>query len=291
MMSDDNENDNEGIVVEQPDSGTDSSSERLQRPKPENDPDELESYSKGVQARIRKLTAKYRQEELEKAEAVRLTEQLMAENQQLKQRMQALDTGYVSEYGTRIETQLEAVKRQYKEAFDAGDADRMADAQQKLAQIAFEQQRYNTAKMRLEQEQRLRAQQPQQPVQRQASPPPQVDPEPKALEWKSRNEWFGQDKVMTAAAGVIHAQLVNEEGFDPQSDEYYSEIDRRLRKEFPQRFTAARKTGGSQVASAGNSASRSTNQGRRTVKLTHSQVAIAKRLGVPLEEYAKYVKE
>jgi len=291
MMSDDNENDNEGIVVEQPDSDTDSGSERLQRPKPENDPDELESYSKGVQARIRKLTAKYRQEELEKAEAVRLTEQLMAENQQLKQRMQALDTGYVSEYGTRIETQLEAVKRQYKEAFDAGDADRMADAQQKLAQIAFEQQRYNTAKMRLEQEQRLRAQQPQQPVQRQAAPPPRVDPEPKALEWKSRNEWFGQDKVMTAAAGVIHAQLVNEEGFDPQSDEYYSEIDRRLRKEFPQRFTAARKTGGSQVASAGNSASRSTNQGRRTVKLTHSQVAIAKRLGVPLEEYAKYVKE
>jgi hypothetical protein len=291
MMSDDNENDNEGIVVEQPDSGTDSGSERLQRPKPENDPDELESYSKGVQARIRKLTAKYRQEELEKAEAVRISEQLFAENQQLKQRMQALDTGYVSEYGTRIETQLEAVKRQYKEAFDAGDADRMADAQQKLAQIAFEQQRYNTAKMRLEQEQRLRAQQQQQPVQRQAAPQPQVDPEPKALEWKSRNEWFGQDKVMTAAAGVIHAQLVNEEGFDPQSDEYYSEIDRRLRKEFPQRFTAARKTGGSQVASAGNSASRSTNQGRRTVKLTHSQVAIAKRLGVPLEEYAKYVKE
>lgn len=291
MMSDDNENDNEGIVVEQPDSGTDSGSERLQRPKPENDPDELESYSKGVQARIRKLTAKYRQEELEKAEAVRISEQLFAENQQLKQRMQALDTGYVSEYGTRIETQLEAVKRQYKEAFDAGDADRMADAQQRLAQIAFEQQRYNTAKMRLEQEQRLRAQQQQQPVQRQADPPPRVDPEPKALEWKSRNEWFGQDKVMTAAAGVIHAQLVNEEGFDPQSDEYYSEIDRRIRKEFPQRFTAARKTGGSQVASAGNSASRSTNQGRRTVKLTHSQVAIAKRLGVPLEEYAKYVKE
>ena len=294
MMSDDNENenDNEGIVVEQPDSGTDSGSERLQRPKPENDPDELESYSKGVQARIRKLTAKYRQEELEKAEAVRMSEQLFAENQQLKQRMQALDNGYVAEYGTRIETQLEAVKRQYKEAFDAGDTDRMADAQQKLAQIALEQQRYNTAKMRLEQEQRLRTQQQQQqPVQRQAAPPPRVDPEPKALEWKSRNEWFGQDKVMTAAAGVIHAQLVNEEGFDPQSDEYYSEIDRRLRKEFPQRFTAARKTGGSQVASAGNSASRSTNQGRRTVKLTHSQVAIAKRLGVPLEEYAKYVKE
>ena len=290
MMSDDNENDNEGIVVEQPDSGTDSDSERLQRPKPENDADELDSYSKGVQARIRKLTEKYRQEERDKAEAVRMSEQLFAENQQLKQRMQALDNGYVSEYGTRIETQLEAVKRQYKEAFDAGDTDRMADAQQKLAQIALEQQRYNTAKMRLEQEQRLRAQQ-QQPVQRQAAPPPRVDPEPKALEWKSRNEWFGQDKVMTAAAGVIHAQLVNEEGFDPQSDEYYSEIDRRLRKEFPQRFTAARKTGGSQVASAGNSASRSTNQGRRTVKLTHSQVAIAKRLGVPLEEYAKYVKE
>lgn len=289
-MSEENEIESEGseVYVEEP------QAEKPQRAAPEtasSGDDELSSYSKGVQQRIKKLTERYRQEERDKAEALRVSQQLYDENQRLRQRMQALDTGYVSEYGTRLQTQMESAKAKFKRAYDAGDADAVVEAQQELSQLALEQQRYNTAKLRLENDQRARAQQPapqaapvQQPVQR------EPDPDPKAVSWKDRNTWFGQDKIMTVAAYAVHKELVQDEGFDPSSDEYYSELDRRLRKEFPQKF-AAKKTGGNQVASAGNSASRSANPGRRSVKLTHSQVAIAKKLGVPLEEYAKYVKE
>ena len=255
--------------------------------------DELDSYSKGVQNRIKKLTEKYRQEERDKAEAVRLSQQLMDENNKLKSRMQALDTGYLSEYGTRLQSQTEAAKRAYKEAYESGDADRMIEAQQALSNIAVETQRYNSAKARAERE----AQRPQQ-AEPQVAPQPQPQqqqmptPDPKAQTWAEKNEWFGSDRVMTTAAFAIHQQLVDEEGFDPNTDEYYTEVDSRIRKEFPHKFQTAKKSGGgSQVASASSSASRSNKQGRRSVKLTHSQVAIAKKLGVPLEEYAKYVKD
>ena len=254
--------------------------------------DELDSYSKGVQSRIKKLTEKYRQEERDKAEALRLSQQLMAENEKLKSRVQALDTGYLSEYGTRLESQTQAAKRMLKEAYEAGDSDKLADAQQLLSNIAVEQQRYNTAKARAEQQAKVQVQQPQeqqqQPVQQQ---PQRPQPDPRAVAWKDKNEWFGQDKVMTAAAFALHNQLTEEEGFDPNSDEYYTEVDQRLRREFPHKFSEAKKSGGAQVAPAAASASRSNKSGRRSVKLSHSQVAIAKKLGVPLEEYAKYVKD
>ena len=257
--------------------------------------DELSSYSKSVQARIKKLTDRYRKEERDRQEAVRLSQTLLQENQKLKQRVQALDTGYLSEYGIRLQSQQEAAKRMYKEAYEAGDSDRLFEAQEMLSRVAMEQQRYNAAKARADQEKAAveRAPQPQQPA-HQAAPQPQQrpQPDPRAQSWADKNKWFGEDRVMTTAAFTIHQQLVEDEGFDPQSDEYYNEVDRRIRREFPHKFQAAKKSGGgSQVASAGNSASRSNTQGRRSVKLTHSQVAIAKKLGVPLEEYAKYVKE
>jgi len=257
---------------------------------------ELDSYSKGVQSRIKKLTEKYRQEERDKSEAVRVSTHLLEENKKLKSRVQALDTGYLSEYGSRIESQTDAAKRVYKEAYEAGDTDKMLEAQQALSNIAIETQRYNTAKARAEQQARVQVQrqeQQQQAVQSQPAPQQQQQADPRAQDWATKNEWFGQDKVMTAAAFALHSQLTDDEGFDPTSDEYYTEVNRRIRAEFPHKFQASKKSGGgSQVASAGNSASRSTNkQGRRSVKLTHSQVAIAKKLGVPLEEYAKYVKE
>jgi len=256
-----------------------------------NGDDELDSYSKGVQSRIKKLTEKYRKEERDKAEAVRLSQELINENKQLKTRMQALDTGYLSEFGTRLQSQTEEIKRIYKEAYENGDTDKMVEAQQALAQVTNEQARYNTAKSRQEQQAKVQAQ-PQeqvQPVQQQQQRP-QADPQ--AEKWASKNTWFGEDKVMTAAAFAIHSQLTNDEGFDSESPEYYTEVDKRIRSEFPHKFQPAKRSGGgSQVASAGNSASRSTKQGRRTVKLTHSQVAIAKKLGVPLEEYAKFVKD
>ena len=260
------------------------------KPEQPSQEDELDSYSKGVQNRIKKLTEKYRQEERDKAEALRVSQELLDENKKLKERVQALDTGYLSEYGTRLESQTDAAKRLYKEAYEAGDSDKMLEAQQLISTIAVEQQRYNTAKARAEQQSKVPVQQPEK--QQQPAAAPQPTPDPRAQEWAEKNTWFGDDRVMTSAAFAIHQQLVEEEGFDPKSDEYYTEVDSRIRKEFPHKFQAAKKSGGAQVAAAAASASRSTaKSGRRSVKLSHSQVAIAKKLGVPLEEYAKYVKE
>jgi hypothetical protein len=257
--------------------------------------DELGEYSKNVQSRIKRLTEKYRKEERDREEAVRFSQQLLDENKKLKSRMQQLDTGYLSEYGTRLQTQTEAAKRAYKEAYEAGDPDRMAEAQMAMSNLAIEQQRYNNAKARADQDQRLQTERAQAP-QAQATPAPvaqpqQSQPDPKAKGWAEKNTWFGEDRVMTTAAFAIHQGLIEEEGFDPQSDEYYTELDKRMRREFPHKFQSQKSGGGTQVASAGSSASRSTKQGRRTVKLTPSQVAIAKKLNVPLEEYAKYVKD
>jgi GH15 family glucan-1,4-alpha-glucosidase len=279
------DNDTE-VTYEEPESQTED------KVKQASGEDELDSYSKGVQTRIKKLTERYRQEERDKAEAVRLSQQLIEENNKLKTRVKALDTGYLSEYGTRLESQTESAKRVYKEAYEAGDTDKMLEAQQALSNIAVQQQQYNTAKARAEQQAKMPVQQAapvQQPQQQQRAAPV---PDEKAVAWKDKNKWFGQDKIMTTAAYTIHQELVEEQGFDPNSDEYYSEVNRRMRGEFPHKFQSANKSGGgSQVASAGNSASRSTKSGRRSVKLSHSAVAIAKKLGVPLEEYAKYVKD
>ena len=297
-MAEETETVEEEIVVEEPQQ----EEEKVKAAEPEVEPEaktgdeELDSYSKGVQSRIKKLTEKYRQEERDKAEALRVSQELLEENKKLKSRMQALDTGYLSEYGTRLQSQTEAAKRAYKEAYDAGDSDKMVEAQQALSNIAVETQRYNTAKVRAEQQAKARVAQQQQPVQQQpVQQQPvqqQAQPDPRAMAWKDKNTWFGEDKIMTAAAFALHNQLTEEEGFDPYTEEYYSEVDKRIRSEFPHKFQTAKKSGGgSQVASASSSASRSNKQGRRSVKLSHSQVAIAKKLGVPLEEYAKYVKE
>ena len=296
-MADENENIEDEIVVEtdgdeEASSGSDSGSSASAEP----DGDELDSYSKGVQNRIKKLTEKYRQEERDKAEALRLSQQLMEENKRLKSRVQSLDSGYLNEYKNRLATQEAAAKQAYKQAVESGDPDAMLAAQEALSNLAVEKSKLQGAEQSAKQQRVIRKKPvadaqpaPQPQPQRQAQPP---KPDPKAQSWAERNEWFGQDRIMTTAAFAIHQQLVEDEGFDPSSDEYYNEIDGRLRREFPHKFEKAKKSGGaSQVASAGNSASRSTKQGRRSVKLTHSQVAIAKKLGVPLEEYAKYVKE
>jgi hypothetical protein len=296
-MADEEKQEQEELVIETPEEeAPEKQAVAESEPEKASGDEELDSYSKGVQSRIKKLTEKYRQEERDKAEALRVSQQLLEENKKLKTRMQALDTGYLSEYGTRLQSQTDAAKRAYKEAYEAGDTDKMLEAQQALSNIAIETQRYNTAKTRAEQQAKMQVQRQEQPVQQQqvAQQPQQQQPQPdpRAQSWAEKNDWFGQDKVMTASAFAIHQQLVEEEGFDPQTDEYYTEVDKRIRSEFPHKFQTAKKSGGgSQVASAGNSASRSNKQGRRSVKLTHSQVAIAKKLGVPLEEYAKYVKE
>jgi hypothetical protein len=259
-----------------------------------SDEDELSAYSTKVQTRISRITEKYRKEQRDREEATRLAQRLLEENQQLKGRVQALDTGYLTEYGARLENQEQIIKSAYRHAHETGDTEAMLTAQEDLARIVLEKQRYATAKQRSEATatpQKVEREAPVQ-TQRQAPAPAQAPkPDPKAQGWAEKNKWFGEDRVMTNAALSIHQMLVEDEGFDPNTEEYYTEIDRRLRTEFPQKFAARKPGGGSQVAPAGNSASRSTTQERRTVRLTPSQVAIAKRLNVPLEEYAKYVKD
>lgn len=254
--------------------------------------DELDEYSKNVQNRIKKLTEKYRKAERDGQEASRLAQQLMEENKKLKSQVTNLDKGYVSSEEARLQAQLESAKRQYREAYESGDADKMFDAQQLISQIGVSQDRVNQAKMRFERSQPAEAEPVQQPqAQRQPQAQAAPEPDPKAQEWAEKNEWFGTDEVMTYAAFGIHRKLVEEEGFDPQSEEYYTEVDRRIRAEFPQKFPAAKKPSGAQVASAGASASRSNvKSGRGSVKLSPSEVAMARKLNVPLEEYAKYVK-
>jgi len=254
--------------------------------------DELASYSESVQRRIRTLTGKYREEERQRQAAIEYAEAVQKQNEELKSRLDRLDQSYVGEFGNRIESQVVAAKEAYKKAYDEGDADAMFEAQQKISQLAMEQARYEQVKRQNEERAQM-AQQPQQQVQQQVKPQEQkpAKPDPKAEDWASRNEWFGSDQTMTYAAFGIHRQLIEDEGFDPTSDEYYTELDTRIRTEFPHKFKEAKRDAGPRVASAESTASKSSNKGRRTVKLTPSQIAIAKRLNVPLEEYAKYVKE
>ena len=262
-------------------------------PDTQDDDTELEQYSKGVQKRISRLTEKYRKEERDREEAVRVAQQLLQEKQQLEGRLKQLDSGYLNEYGARIEAQIASARRAYKDAYEAGDTDRMIEAQEALARATTDNDRYSLAKRRAEERVQTEASTQAPQYTQQAQEPQQQAPkvDPKAQSWAETNTWFGQDEVMTYATFGIHRKLIEEEGFDPQSDEYYGEIDRRLRAEFPHKFKAAKTSGRSQVAPAGSSASRSTKQGRRIVKLSPSQIAIAKRLNVPLEEYAKYVKD
>ena len=274
----------EGAAEEssEPDRGTEESA------KADESGDELESYSKNVQKRIKKLTEKYRQEERDREEAVRLAHALRQENETLKSQMQTSSQAHLNEYGARLDNQLNLAKQAYKQAHDIGDVDKMFEAQQALSKISIEQERYRLAKQRQDKLTVERQAEPQQQYVQQPQQQQVVQPDPKAQGWAEKNEWFGQDEVMTYAAFGIHRKLVEDEGFDPTSDEYYNEIDNRMRKEFPQRFGKNGRSG--QVASADTSASRRPS-GRRTVKLSPSQVAIAKKLGVPLEEYAKYVKD
>lgn len=250
--------------------------------------EELDQYSKNVQSRISKITQKYRDEEAQRIAAVEFAQKVKEQNDELRNRLTALDQSYVGEFGTRIESQIAAAKVAYQKAYDEGDADSMFEAQKNLSRLALEEAQVENAKKRQEQQAAAPPPAPQQAAPQQQQ---KAKPDAKAEAWASKNDWFGQDQTMTYAAFGIHRQLIEDEGFDPTSDEYYTELDRRVRSEFPQKFGGS-KDKGPRVASAESTASKSsTKKGRRTVKLTPSQIQIAKRLNVPLEEYAKYVKE
>ena len=259
----------------------------------ETEKDELDQYSESVQKRISKITSKYREEERQRNAAIEYAEAVKKQNDDLRARLDKMDQAYVGEFGSRVESDSIAAKEAYKKAYDEGDADAMFAAQEQISRIALEKARYEEANRRTEERktQPQEAEPVQEPVQ-QASQPQSAPPDPKAEAWAQKNDWFGNDQTMTYAAFGIHRQLIEDEGFDPTSDDYYSELDKRVRTEFPHKFAETKRDTGPRVASAESTASKApTGKGRRTVKLTPSQIAIAKRLNVPLEEYAKYVKE
>ena len=248
--------------------------------------DELDQYSDSVKKRIDKLTKKMREAERREQAAIEFAEKMKKQNENYEKKVQDLDTGYTNEFKERVNTQSEVIKDNLKRALSSKDNDGVVKAQEQLAQIAIEQQRLKEAEKLLTQRQEKNE---EQQVAKPETKPQYKKPDPRAEQWAEDNEWFGKDEVMTYAAFGIHKRLVEQELLDPSSEEYYSELDKRIKKEFPHKLEDQNKT--SRVVQTVASANRSTKTGRRTVKLTPSQVAIAKKLGVPLEEYAKHVKE
>jgi len=256
---------------------------------------EHEVYSKKVQRRIDSLTKKAREAERQQEAALHYAQSIKVENAQLKGRVQDLDQGYVNEYGDRVATQTESLEKDLESAIATNDTAAQVETQKKLAQLAIEEERVKAAKQQQAQwQQQVTAQ--QQAAQQQAAqqPPRQQVPvraDPKAEDWASRNEWFGDDDAMTFAAFGIHKNLVEDEGFDTESPAYYDELDKRIREAFPHRFGGGATVSvseGRRPQQSVASATRSSNTGRKTVRLSPSEVAIANKLGVPLDEYAKH---
>ena len=249
---------------------------------------ELDEYSEGVKKRIAKLTKRMRESERQRDEATKYAQSVLRDKKSLESRLTKLDTGYVSEMEKRLTSSLDAAKAKLTTAREAGNITEEVDAQREIAKLGYEEARL--AEMKLNQEAKSKEKSEfikQQPNIQQGTPQQPV-PDAKATEWASKNAWFGKDSAMTYTAFDMHKTLVEEEGYDPQSDEYYVELDKRIKLEFPHKFgnTTEQSTRPTQtVASATRNVKRGT--GRKTVKLTSSQVAIAKKLNVPLEEYAK----
>jgi hypothetical protein len=256
----------------------------------ESQGEELEEYSDKVKTRINKLTGKLREAERREQASFQYAKRVADENKKLKARSNSLDASYIQEFEARTQIETKKAEQDLQAAIQAGDAQAQVEAQKALAKLSIDNERLlatKEAKESLKEEQKEDVT----PEQLQAAPPKKIDP--KAEAWAEKNPWFGKDEAMTYASFGIHKKLVEEEGFNPNSDEYYAEIDNRIKNEFPHKFgvNSSESTRPVQpVASAGRSTTQSTS-GRKTVRLSPSQVHIAKRLGVPLEEYAKYVKE
>jgi hypothetical protein len=250
--------------------------------KTETKSEELEEYSAGVKKRIDKLTKKMREAERREEAAIEYARKIQNQQKVLQSQLNQKDALFVEEGTKKLDAQEEFAKRALQAAIQEGDTEKQVEAQQAMAKMAIERERLTAEKIQLEAQKAQPQTQEQQYVEQQPVAP---RPSGKAKEWADKNEWFNTDRAMTFTSMEIHKDLV-QEGFDVESDEYYNEIDARIRKEFPQKFGEQPK-----VTQKVASAVRTTSSGRRTVRLTPSQVAIAKKLGVPLEEYAKHVKE
>ncbi len=255
--------------------------------------EEMDDYGKKVQSRIDKLTKRLRESERREQAAIEYAQGVQNTAQKMRDKAKSLDSGYINEFAGRVDAETAEAKKALKAAVELGDSDAQVEAQQKLARLAIESERVKSTQAqreRLKKEMEARGVNPNQPqmpnpqqYQQPAPPPP---PDPKAEEWAEKNKWFGQDEPMTLTSFSIHRKLM-EEGFDPSSDMYYNEIDKRMKDTFPHKFEQASPT--QTVASANRGGPIKGRKG--TVRLTPSQVAISKKLGVPLSEYAKYVKE
>ena len=260
-------------------------SDEKQETKVDEKKEELEQYSEGVQKRIAKLTKKWREAERQKEAALDYAKGVQYEHSELKQRFSKLEPNYVKALESKVVSGMEAAKSKLATAREAGDINAEVEAQKEIAKLGFEETRLAALKDRQSQDKEKIVKTPS--LDQAVAP---QKPDPKAESWAEKNEWFGKDSAMTYTAFDYHKKLTEQEGFDPNSDEYYAEIDKRMRLDFPHKFANTRSQESTKPTQTVASAKRSVNSGRKTVRLTSSQVAIAKKLGVPLEEYAKQLK-
>jgi hypothetical protein len=285
--------DEQEATVEMNEDGSDATLSVEQGKKAGPAEEELEAYSGKVKKRIDKLTARLRETQRREEAALEYAKNVQQQNQRLEQVFQQTDTQRLEEMQNRVGTQLMALKHVIKKAREEGDIDTETEAQQRLTTMIMEQQRLNATT----ENRRRQAANPRQVQQPEIFRRRQPEPDIRAEEWAEQNPWFGTNTVMTHTVRGIHMDLVQKEGFDPSSDEYYSEIDRRMSRIFPSEYGTEptqqnnRTNRPVQTVAPATRSSGVNNSARRTVRLTPSQVAIAKKLGVPLEEYAKYVKE
>lgn len=251
----------------------------------DDEDDQFQKAETATQKRIDRLTKKMREAERQREEALRYAQAIQTEADKMKQRMEALDTNYVSEFNTRVTTQMQQAENELSRAMELGDTKAAVEAQRKLTALAIQADRAEQAKQQQEYMRKQAESRQAAPVQQQQAP---KRPDPKAEQWAARNPWFGQDDAMTYAAFGIHKTLVETEGFDPTTDDYYSELDRRISEKFGRRQEG---TGNRPAQTVAGASRQKAGRSGKKVRLTPSQVAIAKKLGVPLEEYAKYVKE
>ena len=260
--------------------------EEKQETKTEEKPkEELEQYSEGVQKRIAKLTKKWREAERQKEAALDYAKGVQTEHKALQEKMAKLEPSYVTAVENRVKSGLESAKATLVRAREAGDINAEVEAQKEIARLGMEEVRVNTLKNKLSDQKETEVKTPSLD---QALRTPPADP--KAEEWAEKNEWFGKDSAMTYTAFDLHKKLVDEQGYDPKTDEYYAAIDKQMRLDFPHKFAKTESQESTKPTQTVASATRSVKPGRNTVRLTSSQVAIAKKLGVPLEEYAKQLK-
>lgn len=260
-------------------------------PEQSADPEDMQGRERPVsdsKKRIDRLTKLRREAERREQDALAYAQGVKKELEDMKARFENLDQGYVQEFTGRVDAELSQVKQQLSQAMSLGDSDAAVEAQQKLASLTLAQERARQAQVQQERRQQG-SEEPQASPQASRQPAAPQAADPKAEQWAENNEWFGTDNTMTYAAFGIHRQLVENEGFDPSSDEYYNELDKRIAEEFPHKFETNSTQSNRPVQTVASASRTAKSSGPKKVKLTPSQVAIAKKLGVPLEDYAKQV--